>query len=451
MSDCTKLYAGGLAETVSQPTLLTYSFLKHWFTTSTALGKALEILHIPHIKSSESLVILNQDRLYVDLDKEEHTIYLNTLFSYKPQKNPYEEPVLSINPAKLFSLKNILNTLKILFIQSTWIASPTKSINIISTDLQSIPDEPPKLNTAELDEFLAQKAWPLIIATGILAEYFAKLFESYKLSPTEKLAIQQYISHEVGQNDWIINSVKDMNKVKSDQLSFANYMKEYGLRADQDYELASPRWYEIPWEIQERIKNSTPFPVKNKLEITVPSQIKTVVQANIELQILRTQARKKTLPYIDLLRRKVLLKYGEGCDFNSISRESLLFNQKADTLSVSAQSTVPHTFKMSGKGLPVSAGFFQGKALNITSLTQTIPPNTISIFPNASPEYSIKFPACAGIIFQAGGQTSHGAIVSREYAIPALVDSTAQNIPDNALVNLNGTTGEWKIIQLNNQ
>jgi phosphohistidine swiveling domain-containing protein len=446
MNDCTKLYAGGLAETVPQPTLITYSFLRHWFTTNSSLGIALDFLNIPHTKSGEPIITLDQGRTYIDLEKEEAAIYKDSLFSYELQKTAYDEPLLFFDKSKLYSLPNIINTGKTLVAQSLWIASPSAIIKKAADKLNQLPEKAEITDVNKLDQFLTQTAWPSIIAIGLLAEYFAKLLESYKLSSDQKLLIAQYISNSVGQHDWIINSIKDMHSVKTGQQSFSNYMKMYGLRADHDYELSSPRWYEIPWVIQERIEESNEFSTKDVQTPETSNSIKSVIQANIELQILRTTARKRILPYIDLLRRHIIMKYSERYDFNTISRESLLFDNQPEKIKIlhnSPHNTPPS--KTSGKGLPVSAGIVSGSVLHINSLTQKIPANTVCIFPNASPEFSIKFPSCAGIIFLVGGQTSHGAIVSREYTIPALVDSSAQNIPDSAKITIDGTNGTWQI------
>ena len=86
-----------------------------------------------------------------------------------------------------------------------------------------------------------------------------------------------------------------------------------------------------------------------------------------------------------------------------------------------------------------------GKALHIQTTDAEIPSGIIGIFPNASPTYSILYTKCLGLIFLRGGQTSHGAIVAREFGIPALIDPNASVIPNAIPVSMNGEMGTWEI------
>ena len=81
----------------------------------------------------------------------------------------------------------------------------------------------------------------------------------------------------------------------------------------------------------------------------------------------------------------------------------------------------------------------------IKSASDVLGEAVIGIFPNASPEFATIYPKCKGMIFLKGGQTSHGAIVAREFRIPSLIDMMAEGIPDGTVVQLNGAKGEWSI------
>jgi pyruvate,water dikinase len=49
----------------------------------------------------------------------------------------------------------------------------------------------------------------------------------------------------------------------------------------------------------------------------------------------------------------------------------------------------------------------------------------------------------AGLVMETGGYLSHGAIVAREYGIPAVlnVPQALQRIPDGATITLDGAAG----------
>jgi pyruvate,water dikinase len=58
------------------------------------------------------------------------------------------------------------------------------------------------------------------------------------------------------------------------------------------------------------------------------------------------------------------------------------------------------------------------------------------------------FLLASGLIMETGGYLSHGAIVAREYGIPAVlnVPQATQRIPDGATVTLDGGAGSVQIV-----
>lgn len=77
-------------------------------------------------------------------------------------------------------------------------------------------------------------------------------------------------------------------------------------------------------------------------------------------------------------------------------------------------------------GLALSAGVVEGPALVLTEPLTTPPePGYILVCPSTDPAWVPLFVAAAGLVMESGGTLSHGAIVAREFGLPAVA-----GIPD---------------------
>lgn len=417
-------YTGGLAEIVTSPSKTTYSFLKKWFTGGGSIGRAMEILGMPYQKTDLPVLVLKGRDLVVDLENEEKTLYQKTIFKYKKQRDINATPKLAVDFIKLISPICLLNTLRIISLQSKWIANPKGVIETAEELVRGIPDDAVFSSEDEIDRFLQSKVWPIVVATGLLCEFFSQLLESE--AKEEISEINNYIGSQMAEKDWFFRSTADQIKVKQGKLSFSSFIDKYGLRADKDYELTCPRWYEIKDEIKKRIGESKDLPVKKEITLSQNDKIKYLTEVSISLQLLRSEAKRKALTYIDKLRKS-------------------LKEIKTENRSLAKPGGGKLTSR-SGKGTGVSRGNAGGIVKNINDNFMNIPLHTIGVFPNAGTEFTTQYPKCAGLIFLRGGQTSHGAIVAREFGIPAIIDSKAEGIKDNVRVEINGLTGEWKIV-----
>jgi pyruvate,water dikinase len=70
-------------------------------------------------------------------------------------------------------------------------------------------------------------------------------------------------------------------------------------------------------------------------------------------------------------------------------------------------------------------------------------PGDILVTQATDPGWTPVFPLVSGIVLEIGGQLSHGAIVAREYAIPAVVNvqGALHSIKDGQTIVVDGTTG----------
>lgn len=441
-------YSGGFAELVSSPSLLTYSFLADWFTGRGSLGKAMKLLQMPYREVNLYLLELKDNELVVNLAKEEQTLYQKTIFRYKNQTDTHSTPELVVDFAKIINPLCLMNTMRIVLIQSKWISSPRATIATAQKLVDSIPSERVGTTIEDIDELLKNKVWPNVIAIGLMSEFYNQLIIK---EVKENLAeINKYISNTIAKDDWFFSSIADQAKVKSNKMSFSEYIKKYGLRADKDYDLVFPRWHEIQEKIKKRIENTSNSRVDQNVDLHVDKKVQIRVDASIKLQLLRSESKRKTLVHINNLREAILQATKGVIDISQLTKEQLLngnFPKESQTENATRHKKAINNLSIpSSKGISVSQGHATGLTKNILDNDIDIPEGTIGIFPNASPEFAIQYPKCEGMIFLKGGQTSHGAIVAREFGIPAVVDSKAQGIVNNSKIELNGITGEWHIL-----
>ena len=95
-------------------------------------------------------------------------------------------------------------------------------------------------------------------------------------------------------------------------------------------------------------------------------------------------------------------------------------------------------------GTPASAGTATGKARVILDpVGAHVEPGEILVAPSTDPGWTPLFMTAGALVMEMGGVISHGAVVAREYGIPAVVgvaDATTQ-LRDGQVVTVDGATG----------
>lgn len=102
------------------------------------------------------------------------------------------------------------------------------------------------------------------------------------------------------------------------------------------------------------------------------------------------------------------------------------------------------------QGIGASAGQVEGTLLVVTSL-QALPaiaPNTILVVPYTDSGWVPLLAQASGLIAEVGGRLSHGAIVAREYQIPAVMDipHATQILQTGQRVRLDGQQGTVEVL-----
>ncbi len=100
-------------------------------------------------------------------------------------------------------------------------------------------------------------------------------------------------------------------------------------------------------------------------------------------------------------------------------------------------------------GLPVSAGTVEGRARVITDMARAdLEPGDILVTTHTDPSWTPLFVAVAGLVTEVGGLMTHGAVIAREYGLPAVVgvvDAT-RLIADGQRIRVHGTDGYIEIL-----
>jgi phosphoenolpyruvate synthase/pyruvate phosphate dikinase len=100
-------------------------------------------------------------------------------------------------------------------------------------------------------------------------------------------------------------------------------------------------------------------------------------------------------------------------------------------------------------GLPVSAGIVEGRARVIHDMAEAdLEPGDILVTPYTDPSWSPVFVAITGLVTEVGGLMTHGAVIAREYGLPAVVgvEQATRLIRDGQRIRVHGTDGYVEIL-----
>ena len=100
-------------------------------------------------------------------------------------------------------------------------------------------------------------------------------------------------------------------------------------------------------------------------------------------------------------------------------------------------------------GLPVSAGTVEGRARVVVDMAEAeVEPGDILVTAYTDPSWSPLFVAISGLVTEVGGLMTHGAVIAREYGLPAVVgvEDATRRIQDGQRIRLDGTRGYVEVV-----
>jgi len=100
-------------------------------------------------------------------------------------------------------------------------------------------------------------------------------------------------------------------------------------------------------------------------------------------------------------------------------------------------------------GLPVSSGVVEGRARVITRIEEAnLEPGDILVTSFTDPSWTPLFVSIQGLVTEVGGLMTHGAVIAREYGLPAVVgvENATKLIRDGQRIRVHGTEGYVEIL-----
>ncbi|MCW2982736.1 MAG: phosphoenolpyruvate synthase [Conexibacter sp.] len=100
-------------------------------------------------------------------------------------------------------------------------------------------------------------------------------------------------------------------------------------------------------------------------------------------------------------------------------------------------------------GLPVSSGTIEGRARVILDMAEAeLEPGDILVTAYTDPSWSLLFVAIDGLVTEVGGLMTHGAVIAREYGLPAVVgvERATELIRDGQRIRVHGTDGYVELL-----
>lgn len=102
-------------------------------------------------------------------------------------------------------------------------------------------------------------------------------------------------------------------------------------------------------------------------------------------------------------------------------------------------------------GLPVSSGMIEGRARVILNMEDAdLEEGDILVTIFTDPSWTPLFVSLKGLVTEVGGLMTHGAVIAREYGLPAVVgvENATKLIKDGERIRVNGTDGYVEILKI---
>jgi pyruvate,water dikinase len=339
-----------------------------------------------------------------------------------------------------------------------------------------------------LDQFAPESLLPGFLAARHLENLKALLREHFYDEDAEALAFTLAAG---GEPDQTLASTADLRRLGLGELSVEEWINRYGHRGPNEFDLASPRWREIPEKLAEvaRAFATAPDPLArhehereksaalfDRLRAELPAVLRESFTDTVwrlrEYSRLREDAKFELMRGYENLRRLALdaarwldldgdvffleadelaraveigvapLERIQQRRARHLAQRGLSLPLFLEANPVPAASTPPGYH--SHEAFPISPGVAEGPARIVFDplADQVEGEGFILVCPSTDPSWTPLFARAAGLVLECGGALSHGAVVARELGLPAVVLPEATRLlQEGESVRVDGTRG----------
>lgn len=273
-----------------------------------------------------------------------------------------------------------------------------------------------------------------------------------------------------------VDVARALAQLAAEQLSDSEFRERFGHRADGEMELAVPRYSEFDGPVVRAQREQRDSERENQRSMTdLPAGARVWAARLLELSALRELAKHHFLRGYAVMRRILLeldrrLSLGGGIFFltaaeledrsarkaahqaiaerrrrwaalRSMPMPNVLFSEQLDRIGR------PPDAQENGQvlsGLPLSAGIAEGPALVLSEPDDRTPSGAyVLVCPQCDTAWTPMLLNARAAVFETGGMLSHGAIVAREFGVPAVggISQATQRIRSGQVIRVDGSTG----------
>ncbi len=538
-----------LAEVLPAPLPMTWEIMKQFMSGAGGLGKAYRDLgfYPSERVNNEGILDLICGRIYVNLNREAELHFDGFPFAHdfnalkqNPQEAMYAQAETDITRSNAsFWLKLPLHIIRMSRAEmrlrkyrSDFARLLTEEVFPTFQEEVEAERDIPYSDLTDVELVTKFEEWrvktlddfaPKALTTTLLAGFSLQRLEAALqkcFSETEtKILVNRLISETAGNLtvETIVSQVSHPRlasklwEVATGEMTLTDFLKDYGHRAVDEFELAQPRWREDTTYIEQIIASfqqsglQTPpteslFPTDNgpkqqikqresaEKELTTRLGNKTGLRKQIESELdfartympFRETAKFYLMLGYEQIRRSLLeldrryqldggifylipdelrqLINGEALS-NAITtrkmrRELVIQIEVPDVIfsdaldQIGGSTSIEAVDRLTGVG--VSAGVATGEARVLLTPSDACPSDRdyILVCPSTDPAWTPLFLQAAGLVMERGGVLSHGAVVAREYGVPAVanIPNATRRITDGQTLQVDGNQGTISIL-----
>ena len=522
-----------LAEVLPAPLPMTWSVIKKFMSGTGGLGKAYRSLGFYPSKrvDSEGILDLVCGRIYVNLNREAELHFDGFPFAHDfnalkqdPQKAMYAEAATDITRSTAsFWFKLPLHVIRMsraemrlrqcrsdfdqvltarVFLTFQSEVEAERDISYADLSDVELVGKFQTWCTKTLDDFA-----PEVLTATLLAGFSLQRLEATLQKCVDETAAKSIASRLISglSGNLTVETNEKLQQVATGDLALTDFLKDYGHRAVDEFELAQRRWREDTTYLEQiveslRHKNAgTSFPQDNgakqqmeqrelaEAELAELLKNKSGLRKQIESELDFT---RRYMPFRETAKFYLMLGYEQirralleldyryalnggifylapdelqqlisGKAFGAViatrkkERELLLqievpdviFSDSLEQIGAPIATAAAETYS----GVGVSAGVATGKARVLLTPADVRPSDQdyILVCPSTDPAWTPLFLHAAGLVMERGGILSHGAVVAREYGVPAVanIPNATRFIADGQMLQIDGNAGTVSI------